>query len=78
MLLAVDVGNTQTHVGVFDDSELVEHWRFATEPEPELNNRSIAWPRGRVLGGSGSINGLVFLRGSPHDYDRWAQAGARG
>ena len=53
-------------------------WKFATEPEPELNNRSIAWPRGRVLGGSGSINGLVFLRGSPHDYDRWAQAGARG
>ncbi len=53
-------------------------WAFATEPEPELNNRSVAWPRGRVLGGSGSINGLVFLRGSPHDYDRWAQAGARG
>jgi len=53
-------------------------WAFATEPEPELNNRSIAWPRGRVLGGWGSINGLVFLRGSPHDYDRWAQAGARG
>ncbi len=53
-------------------------WGYATEPEPELNGRSIAWPRGRVLGGSGSVNGLVFLRGSPHDYDRWAQAGARG
>lgn len=53
-------------------------WKFATEPEPELGGRSIPWPRGRVLGGSGSINGLVFLRGSPHDYDRWAQAGARG
>ncbi|GAC1346713.1 MAG: choline dehydrogenase [Acetobacteraceae bacterium] len=53
-------------------------WGFATEPEPELGGRSVAWPRGRVLGGSGSINGLVFLRGSPHDYDRWAQAGARG
>ncbi len=53
-------------------------WRFATEPEPGLNNRSIAWPRGRVLGGSGSINGMAFLRGSPHDYDRWAQAGAHG
>jgi choline dehydrogenase len=53
-------------------------WQFATEPEPELNGRSINWPRGRVLGGSGSINGLVFLRGSPHDYDRWAQSGARG
>ena len=53
-------------------------WKFATEPEPELGGRSVNWPRGRVLGGSGSINGLVFLRGSPHDYDRWAQAGARG
>ena len=53
-------------------------WGYATEAEPELHGRSIAWPRGRVLGGSGSVNGLVFLRGSPHDYDRWAQAGARG
>ena len=53
-------------------------WRFQTEPEAELGGRRVNWPRGRVLGGSGSINGLVFLRGSPHDYDRWAQAGARG
>ncbi|WP_426959392.1 GMC family oxidoreductase [Muricoccus radiodurans] len=51
---------------------------FETEPEPALNGRRIHWPRGRVLGGSGSVNGLVFLRGSPGDYDRWAQAGARG
>ncbi|ONG56187.1 choline dehydrogenase [Pseudoroseomonas deserti] len=53
-------------------------WKFATEPEPELADRRINWPRGKVLGGSGSINGLVFLRGSPRDFDRWAQAGARG
>lgn len=52
--------------------------KFMTEPEPALDGRAIHWPRGRVLGGSGSVNGLVFLRGSPHDYDRWAQAGARG
>ncbi|HEV7266272.1 MAG TPA: GMC family oxidoreductase N-terminal domain-containing protein [Falsiroseomonas sp.] len=52
--------------------------KFSTEPEPALGDRQIHWPRGRVLGGSGSVNGLVFLRGSPHDYDRWAQAGARG
>lgn len=51
---------------------------FATEPEPQLGGRSIKWPRGRVLGGAGSVNGLVYLRGSPRDYDRWAQAGARG
>ncbi len=53
-------------------------WGYATEPEPELHDRAISWPRGRVLGGSGSVNGLVYLRGSPHDYDRWAQSGARG
>jgi choline dehydrogenase len=53
-------------------------WKFQTEAEPELGGRKINWPRGKVLGGSGSINGLVFLRGSPHDYDRWAQLGARG
>lgn len=52
--------------------------KFMTEPEPALDNRALHWPRGRVLGGSGSVNGLVFLRGSPHDYDRWAQSGARG
>jgi choline dehydrogenase len=49
-----------------------------TEPEAALDGRAMHWPRGRVLGGSGSVNGLVYLRGSPHDYDRWAQAGARG
>ncbi len=53
-------------------------WGFETEAEGELHGRSVPWPRGRVLGGSGSVNGLVFLRGSPHDYDRWAQSGARG
>lgn len=52
-------------------------WNYQTDPEPELNNRQLYWPRGRVIGGSGSVNGLVFLRGSPRDYDRWAQSGAR-
>lgn len=53
-------------------------WNYQTEAEPELNDRQVYWPRGKVIGGSGSVNGLVFLRGSPRDYDRWAQAGARG
>ena len=53
-------------------------WNYQTEAEPELHGRSMYWPRGRVIGGSGSVNGLVFLRGSPRDYDRWAQSGARG
>jgi choline dehydrogenase len=53
-------------------------WRFHTEPEPGLDGRSIHWPRGKVVGGSGAVNGLVYLRGSPRDYDRWSQSGARG
>ncbi|MFC7541634.1 GMC family oxidoreductase N-terminal domain-containing protein [Siccirubricoccus deserti] len=53
-------------------------WKYQTEGEKELGGRSVYWPRGRVVGGSGSVNGLVFLRGSPRDYDRWAQSGARG
>ncbi|HLH93070.1 MAG TPA: GMC family oxidoreductase N-terminal domain-containing protein [Xanthobacteraceae bacterium] len=54
------------------------NWGYETEPEPHLNNRRLSWPRGKVLGGSGSINGLVFLRGDPSDYDGWEAAGAKG
>ena len=54
------------------------NWHFASEPEPWLDHRRIAQPRGKALGGSGSINGMVFLRGHPLDYERWSQEGARG
>ena len=54
------------------------NWGYETEPEPGLGGRRIVWPRGKVLGGSGSINGLVFLRGAPSDYDEWQRLGARG
>jgi choline dehydrogenase len=54
------------------------NWGYETEPEPHLNGRRLSWPRGRVLGGSGSINGLVFLRGAPTDYDGWEAQGATG
>ncbi|MGA8205226.1 MAG: choline dehydrogenase [Woeseiaceae bacterium] len=47
-------------------------WDYHTEPEPNLNNRIMHCPRGRALGGSSSINGMVFVRGHAHDYDRWA------
>ncbi len=53
-------------------------WGFSTEPEPALNGRSIYWPRGKVLGGSSAINGMIYVRGVPLDFDRWAQSGARG
>ena len=54
------------------------NWHFESEPESELNERVIAHPRGKVLGGSGSLNGMVYLRGHPLDYERWSQEGARG
>jgi len=48
-------------------------WRYYTEPEPELLGRRLYWPRGRVLGGSSSINAMCYTRGHPRDYDEWAQ-----
>ncbi len=56
----------------------VYNWGFYTEPEPEMKGRKIYWPRGRGLGGSSSINGLIYVRGQPQDYDAWAAAGNRG
>jgi len=53
-------------------------WGFRTEPEPHLGGRSLATPRGKVLGGSSSINGMVYVRGHPSDFDHWAEAGAAG
>jgi len=54
------------------------NWRFMTEPQPHLDNRRIPLPRGRVVGGSGSINGMAYFRGQPLDFDDWAAAGCPG
>ena len=54
------------------------NWSYESEPEPQLNGRRLNQPRGRVLGGSSSINGLVYLRGNALDYEAWAAAGATG
>ena len=54
------------------------NWQYRTEPEPFLNDRVIHQPRGRVLGGSSSINGMNYVRGHARDYDRWSQSGCRG
>ena len=53
-------------------------WAFTSDPEPHLGGRVLGHPRGRVIGGSSSINGMVWLRGHPGDYDTWSQMGARG
>lgn len=56
----------------------VYNWGFYTEPDPNMHNRKIYWPRGRGLGGSSSINGLICVRGQAEDYDRWAALGNDG
>jgi choline dehydrogenase-like flavoprotein len=53
-------------------------WGFTTEPEPGLNGRSLGYPRGRVLGGCSSINGMIYMRGQARDYDHWRQFGNTG
>ncbi|NJM33378.1 MAG: choline dehydrogenase [Rhodomicrobium sp.] len=53
-------------------------WCYRTEPDPGLNGRSLDWPRGKVLGGSSSLNGLLYVRGQKEDYERWRQMGNPG
>lgn len=54
------------------------NWNYQTEPEPDLDGRRIFWPRGKVIGGSGAINGLIHIRGLPSDFDQWRDAGCAG
>jgi choline dehydrogenase len=56
----------------------IYNWHYHTEPEPYLNGRSLYWPRGKVLGGTSTINGMLYVRGNRHDYDRWSQMGLPG
>ena len=59
-------------------NQKLANWGYLSEPEPGSNNRAIKWPRGKTLGGSSSINGMLYVRGNPADFDGWAQMGARG
>lgn len=54
------------------------NWCYETEPEPNMHNRRLSWPRGKVLGGTSCINGMVYIRGQREDYDQWAQDGNKG
>ena len=63
-------------------ARLVQHtginWNYETEPEPHLADRRLFWPRGKVLGGSSSINAMCYIRGQAEDYNEWADAGNPG
>lgn len=54
------------------------NWCYQSDPDPNMNNRQIYWPRGKTLGGSSSINGLIYIRGQREDYDQWAAMGNTG
>ena len=70
--LHVPVGYFKTmHNPAFD-------WCYMTEPDPGINGRRLQWPRGKVLGGSSALNGLLYVRGQAQDYDRWRELGNSG
>ena len=84
-VLLIEAGGTDTNpwihipVGYFKTMHNPKvDWCYKTDPEPGLNGRSIKWPRGKVLGGSSSLNGLLYVRGQPEDYNDWATAGNPG
>src|SRR5690348_11358670 len=63
---------------LFAIGNLRSDWCFRTEPEPRLNGRSLAYPRGKVIGGSSAINAMIYMRGQAADYDHWRQLGLPG
>ena len=84
-VLLIEAGGHDRHIWIhiplgygklFDNAKV--NWLYKTEPEPELNNRQIIKPRGKVLGGSSSMNGLLYVRGQHEDYDHWRQLGNTG
>jgi choline dehydrogenase len=84
-VLLLEAGGPDTHpwihvpVGYFKTMHDPEFdWCYRTEPDENVGGRRIDWPRGKVLGGSSSLNGLLYVRGQRQDYDRWAALGNRG
>src|SRR5258708_21409769 len=84
VLLLEAGGNDDAVPEIHDPTKALElahtdvDWAYATEEEPHLNNRKIYWPRGKVLGGSSSINYMVYVRGNRHDFDHWQALGNEG
>ena len=84
VLLLEAGGNDETVPEIHDPTKALElahtnvDWAYATEEEPHLNHRKIDWPRGKVLGGTSSINYMVYVRGNRYDFDHWQALGNEG
>lgn len=84
-VLLIEAGGSDRRVWIkipvgygFTFSDPKVNWRYFAAADPELNGREAYWPRGKVLGGSSSINAMAYVRGLPHDFDDWESAGATG
>jgi choline dehydrogenase len=84
-VLLLEAGPTDWHPMIHIPAGILQllhnplvNWNYTAQPEASTGNRPIHWPRGKVLGGSSSINGMFYVRGNPADYDGWAQMGCRG
>jgi choline dehydrogenase len=84
-VLLLEAGGRDWHPFIHMPAGLVKlidvgriNWGYATEPQPQLDGRRLYWPRGKVLGGSSSINAMCYCRGHRKDYDGWAESGATG
>lgn len=84
-VLLIEAGPRDTHPFIHMPAGLAKlvnrkgvNWDYDTAPEPQLDNRTLWWPRGKVMGGSSSINAMCYIRGVARDYDEWAAAGATG
>src|SRR5262245_42662062 len=83
-VLLLEAGGPDTNPDIHEPSGLFNlwltdvDWGYYTVAQEYCHNRRLHWPRGRVLGGSSSLNGMIYVRGNPHDYDTWAYLGNYG
>jgi len=83
-VLLLEAGTGDDHTAIHDPRAYVQlfesplDWAYVTAPEPDLNGRSIHWPRGKVLGGTSAMNAMMYIRGNRADYDHWANLGNPG
>ena len=80
----VEAGGPDTNPAIHDPGRVLEtwgsadDWRYQTAPQAHAGGRRLAWPRGKVLGGSSCLNGMIYVRGHLADYDHWAYLGNHG